>query len=391
LNTAAILGANASGKSTLLRGMFEMVNFITKSNLEVGSAIEAYDNFAFNEETQNAPIVFTIDFVVKKIKHTYRLVFDRTNIHDEVLEYYPLNKKSVLLQRSFQEVIDKTHTGVLGTPSKGEQYKLFHNQLFLQKFGRDIPHEHLSEVYLYFKNINIVNTVNTPALFRAERHIKTLCSNSATFQEKLNKLIRWADTGINRIQVDTVDESHFQFPEHVPKVTKARILEAHKYELNTYHDYFKGDTLSHQNESFPFEKESQGTKTLFVLGGLLLEAIEKGVPIFIDELETSLHSVLTQELISLFKDKKLNVNNSQLIFTSHDTTILNKNSLRKDQIWFAEKNHKGETDLFSLQDFSDVREDTLFDKWYLAGKFGALPQIKSVSSYTDSILEDEQK
>lgn len=390
LNTAIIVGANASGKSTLIRGMFEIINFITNNNSDVGSSIRAYDNFAFNEETKNAPVEFSIDFVINSVKYCYSIVFDKTNIQRETLEYYPLNKRNTLFQRHFSTDTDTIkHTGFIGTISKGKKVDLFHNQLFLQKFGNEIPHEIISDVYLYFKNIQIINAVNTGMLSSAENKIKALCNENADFQSRLNELINLSDIGINKINVSKVDDDEFNFPEDFSKKLKEQILIDNQYRIISIHNYFVGDKLSHQNEPFPFNEESHGTKTLFALGGTLLQAIENGTPIFVDEIETSLHPNLTKLLISLFKDKKVNNKNSQLIFTSHDTNILDKNSLRKDQIWLAEKNNKGETDLFSLQDFSDVREDTPFDKWYLAGKFGALPSIRSLNNYTSSLMENE--
>ena len=113
--------------------------------------------------------------------------------------------------------------------------------------------------------------------------------------------------------------------------------------------------------------------------------IEKGEILFVDELGNSLHTYLTKLLISLFQDTRINKKNAQLIFTTHDILLMDRTQFRRDQIWFAEKDKYGITDLFSLQDFSDVREDTPFDKWYLAGKFGGIPKIKSL----DSLFVDE--
>ena len=120
--------------------------------------------------------------------------------------------------------------------------------------------------------------------------------------------------------------------------------------------------------------------TVFALGGRLLQAIEDGEVIFVDELETNFHPYLSKLLVSLFQNPRINKKNAQLIFTTHDVTLLDKTLFRKDQVWFTEKDIYGATNLYSLQDFSDVREDTPFDKWYLAGKFGGIPNIKSLES-----------
>jgi len=128
-----------------------------------------------------------------------------------------------------------------------------------------------------------------------------------------------------------------------------------------------------------------GTQILYSLGGKVLLTLQNGGVLIVDEFDTSLHPFLTRMLVLMFQSEKLNPQNAQLIFTSHDMTLLDRDIIRKDQVWIAEKNQYGASDLFSLQDFESVREETPFDKWYLAGKFGGLPTIKSV----DTIFENE--
>ncbi|NJN77602.1 MAG: ATP-binding protein [Saprospiraceae bacterium] len=137
----------------------------------------------------------------------------------------------------------------------------------------------------------------------------------------------------------------------------------------------------HKEAELSFKEESTGTKTVLILGGLLLETLEKGGIVFIDELDTSLHTYLAKLLVMLFQNQKVNNKNAQLIFISHDTNLLDRTLLRKDQIWFTEKDEQGVTELISLQDFTDVRQNTPYEKWYLAGKFGALPNLKSIEKF----------
>jgi hypothetical protein len=120
---------------------------------------------------------------------------------------------------------------------------------------------------------------------------------------------------------------------------------------------------------------------MFAIGGLILEAFEKeeSVLIFLDEFDNSLHPDLAKFLVELFHNPKVNKNNSQLVFATHETTLLDKKVFRKDQIWFGDKNKYGITELYSVKDFNDlknVRSDIPFDKWYRTGKFGAVPNIK---------------
>jgi AAA15 family ATPase/GTPase len=124
-----------------------------------------------------------------------------------------------------------------------------------------------------------------------------------------------------------------------------------------------------------------------LLGGKILRTLEKGGLMIVDELDTSLHPFITKMIVMIFQSETTNPKNAQLIFTTHDVSLLDRDLIRRDQVWIAEKNEKGSTELYSLQDF-DVREDTPFEKWYLAGKFGGLPKIKSIESLL--LQEDEQ-
>lgn len=380
LKTAAIFGANASGKSTLFRGLYDVLKLIVRNNNKVGDTIKAYDPFLFNDESPKKPTEFAIEFIGKgSIKYRYELIFDKKNIIIESLEYYPNNKSKVLFKREIPENVESIkHIGFIGSPSKNKKVELFHNQPLLSKFGTDIPDEIISDVFIYFQNIEVVNATNSRMLSTYNNEIKEKANKSKDFLGKLNSLIRHSDTGLNEIIVSKIDDEEINFPENFPKNLRTQILKDFKYNLTSFHDFYKKDKLKHKEEPLPFEEESTGTKTLFVLGGILLKAIEQGIPIFVDEIDTSLHPYLAKLLISLFQNDRININNSQLVFTSHDTNLLDRRMFRKDQVWFTEKDKKGISDLFSLQDFSDVRESTPFERWYLAGKFGAIPNIKSI-------------
>jgi hypothetical protein len=380
LKTAAIFGANGSGKSTLFRGLYEVLKLIVKNTNRVGDKIQAYDPFLFNNESPEIPTKFAIDFIGKgDAKYRYELIFDQKNIIHELLEYYPNNKSKTLFKREIPENRDAIkHIGLIGSPSKNKKVELFHNQPLLSKFGTDIPDEIISDVFLYFQNIEVVNATNSRMLSTYNNEIKELANKDNDFLSKINSLIRHSDTGLNEIIVSKIDDDKINFPENFPENFRNQILKDFKYNLTGFHDFYEKDNLQHKEEPLPFEEESTGTKTLFVLGGILLKAIKKGIPIFVDEIDTSLHPYLAKLLISLFQNERINTNNSQLIFTSHDTNLLDRRMFRKDQVWFTEKDEKGISDLFSLQDFSDVRENTPFERWYLAGKFGAIPNIKSI-------------
>lgn len=147
------------------------------------------------------------------------------------------------------------------------------------------------------------------------------------------------------------------------------------YRAKTTHKVFDANEQLVGNTVFDLmEQESQGTRKYFYLAGLLIDVLDKGKVLIIDELEAQLHPFLTRSIIKLFNSSATNPRNAQLIFTTHDTSLLNKDFFRRDQLWFTEKDRYGASDLYSLAEFK-VRNDASFDKDYVNGKYGAIPFI----------------
>ena len=147
------------------------------------------------------------------------------------------------------------------------------------------------------------------------------------------------------------------------------------YEIKTVHNIVDNMPGLSQQQEFPLERESDGTRNLFFIAYNLLYYFEQGRVMIIDEFEKSLHPHIVQKLIKLVHDPDINTNNAQLIFTTHAANLLDNELFRRDQIWFTEKDENGVTDLFSLSDIDGVRKNIPLDKWYLSGRFGATPVI----------------
>lgn len=383
LNTAMLYGANASGKSNLLRAVFEISRYIGENKPNVGKPIPIYDPFLFDIDTKEAPTEFCIEFVGKdNIKYKYQLSFDRINVLKEELTYWPNSSKStILFTRAIPEDFKSIkHIGQIGSPSKSKDVEVFHNQALLSKFGEEIPHEIISEVYIYITQIEVINACNSRKLSVLFNDTKEKMVSDSNLLEKMNELLRFVDTGLNGVNIRERDEKEFNLPKDLSDSVKSEFINNNKYPMTGIHSVFGNLELIKADETLPFEDESRGTNTIFALGGRLLQAIENGEVVFVDEIETNLHPFLSKLLVGLFQNPRINKKNSQLIFTTHNTHLLDKTLFRKDQIWFTEKDKYGATNLYSLQDFSDVREDTPFDKWYLAGKFGGIPNIKSLET-----------
>jgi hypothetical protein len=147
-------------------------------------------------------------------------------------------------------------------------------------------------------------------------------------------------------------------------------------ELDSIHKKYNKNKEAVGSVEFNFDKdESEGTKKYFSLIGPIIDTIENGKLLFIDEINTRLHPLIVEYIVNLFNNKTHNAKNAQIVFSTHNTNILKKEKLRRDQIWFVEKNRYGESNLYSLLEFKGVRKDASYNKDYLDGKYGAIPNV----------------
>ena len=154
------------------------------------------------------------------------------------------------------------------------------------------------------------------------------------------------------------------------------INNANVYEFSTYHDIICN--LEKKRYSLSLAEESMGTNQIFKFAPILYYVLKEGKVLFIDEIDRSLHPLLVEKIINIFKNKDINVNNAQLIANTHDTNLLNLNILRRDDLWFTERNYEtGKSEMYSLSDFSPRKKENI-EKSYLLGRFGAIPFIKEI-------------
>lgn len=365
LTSAVIYGANASGKTTVLKAFVDFMMLIIYGwHTDAGDGIIEYNPFIFDKQTIEEATSFELSFIgLKNVKCIYAFSYDKNEIIKEELFYYPKGAKAELISRYNSATIGSRGLFHIGKIRNKHEIKVFKNRLLLATFGKEEPHEVLTDIYIYFKKFKFSNLSLLPIENHTINKVSDFFSNNVQFKSRLNQLILHADLNIKEIVVQKKEKS-------ISNEITSRV----QWERFGIHSVFDGkDKMGEQ--SLPFEKESKGTNVLFNLGGRILEVLQKGEVLFVDELETSLHPNLCKLLIELFHSKEYNPHGAQLIFTTHNVQMLNNTIFRKDQIWLCEKDQYGATDLFSIQDFKTVREDTPFDRWYLAGKFGALPKI----------------
>jgi len=198
------------------------------------------------------------------------------------------------------------------------------------------------------------------------------------------KFLKSADLGIedllvHKVDIDALPES---MSDNLKDFIKKQVKEEDGVEfmsgVSTYHQVFDENNLPKDMTDFSMEKdESSGTKKYFALSGPILETLEKGEVLIVDELANKLHSNLACRLIELFNSKETNPNNAQLIFNTHNTNLLSSNIFRRDQIWFVEKDRYGASSLYSLGNFKSdtVRKEDNYEKKYIEGRYGAVPYL----------------
>jgi len=370
LKAAVVYGANASGKSNLLKAFASLRDFV-QAKLSVNDPINFYDPFLFNIASVDLPTTFILTFIGKNNhKFRYEISFNKTEVLKENLDYYPKGKPQNLFKRPLQKSAnDDIHSAKLGQIRNHKELKVFKNQLVLSKFGFDTPDEFFLPVYQYFNNNNfsILNPNLERDLARFRYSAGRVISDNPEFVSYLNQLIQISDTKLNGIKIEDKRKSN------------KNVIQPERFKFFGLHSIYD-DHKKVGNIELSFEQQSKGTNILFSLSSIMLYMLKAGGIFIIDEIDTSLHPKLAKVLVQLFQSQIANPKNAQILFTTHETAFLDKDLFRKDQIWFTEKDDYGETTLFSVQDFDKVREDTPFDKWYMAGKFGGIPDIKAIEA-----------
>lgn len=367
LKVSAIFGANASGKTNIVKFLYRFKRWMFNQDNMVGQPILLYDPFKFDKDSTIQPCTFSIEFIVDGIRYNYQIEFNQNEIISEVLNYYPNGRSTSLYEREIRQG-ESVHYIKPGSSVKIKSLQVFPNQLLLSKFVIDTPYEEITRAAKYLADITISNGFHEDwQANRMPEYLRWLGADSHR-ATKLNQFLVYTDTGL--------------------KGFNATVKNSNAFELEGVHNSFREKEYIGKT-SLPFIEESFGTRALFMLGCSILQSLENGTPLFVDEIDSGLHTYISRLIVDLFRNEHINKKHSQLIFTTHNVTILDQDSIRKDQIWFVEKDTYGCSELYSLSDFEDVRESTPFSKWYLENKFGGVPILKSLEQlFTDHGTEE---
>lgn len=381
LKSAILYGANASGKSNFLRAMAFMGKFVLNKYKIIQSTDKLpHEPFRLSTETKDASSSFEIVFFVDDIKYRYGFEIDNKLVYSEWLYADEKGKEAKLFYRDVEEKEyvnpNKFVEGYKFFDKKNEKINVSPNQLFIWKCDNEKDGVISKSILNWFNQFNMIDGMDHTGYINFT--MKKM--ENEEFKDKIIELVKTADIGIDDIQVEEEDVpleviEKLQLPEFLKdEMIKEGGLKS--ITLNTLHQKFDSDGNVVDNVIFELEKEeSKGTRKFFAMSAPILDTLKNGKVLIIDELDASLHPILTQHLIKLFHDENVNKNNAQLIFATHDTNLLKKTIFRRDQIWLSEKNKYGSTDLYSLAQFKNVRKNEDFEKQYIHGKYGAIPYL----------------
>jgi hypothetical protein len=364
-------------------------DFVLKSaRLQRNEAIDWVKPFKFDADLREQPSEFQAIFVHDGALYQYGFAVTQERVWGEWLftrANKPRAKLSTVFERYYNQEKDpkdpnewpSLNDTLIEGPKEGWQQLTKSNTLFLSEAMRgNAQSESLVKPFEWIQNfLRIIESADrlsrgySAEQYRSDEHYK----------QKIQNLLDSTDTRIKSLEIQKEVKTLSDFPEGVLDNAPPEFLEALKngkvinYKITTVREDNLGNAVK-----LDFKEESDGIKTLFCLAGPWFDVLENGYTLVVDELHNSFHPHALRFLVNLFYDPEINKKNAQLIFTSHETSIMNNDILHRDQIWFMQRKENQQSELYSLAEFTNVPAMTNFQKAYLSGRYDALPNLKAL-------------
>lgn len=365
LKVMSIYGANASGKSNVL-GAFSLMKFWVLNSFARSEENKAIPlkRFQFSETGKKKSSLFEVFFAIDDKEYQYGFNLDSDKVISEWLykrNFRYKNKYELVFERDGQKYNLKE-----SLKNNTEILKSMNEKTLLVTFLSRLKNQDAIDVLKWFQLTNVINFGDTTFEFIVSKSLpKVNFENENEYSNFINFLTAF-DLGIHGIRIEKIDGEDY------PEVE----LESRpRYKVFTQHKNIETEEM----EEIPLADESSGTIKMISLYFYLDEALKNGYTVFIDEMDAKLHPLLTRYIINLFQDDLSNRKGAQLIFTTHDSSTLSKDLFRRDQIWFVEKDNRGISYIYSLAEYKiknvKVRKDASYNKDYLGGRYGAVPNF----------------
>lgn len=381
LPAIAIYGANASGKSNILDALGFMRSCILQSH-----ANESLDYcarrtpFLLDEECVQKISTFDCDFILDTTRYSFGFKIDKTSVIEEWLYAYPEGRRQIWYHRNIKDDPIFYFGNFLKGKNRTIEALTRSNSLFISVAAQN-NHTQLTKIYQYFKDffkytLGFIGTNAANIELELDKYLE-----DENFRNFINTYLKLADTGIVDLGI-----REFSIPEEAKPMIEdlSALFKKHlKDDAPGFFDedkrriiVFRHRQTGNKKTDFSINNESSGTLALVNILGPIHYALSNGYILIIDELDSSLHPMLSRSLIKLFGSNKNNPKGAQIIFTTHDTNLLDSTLLRRDQIWFTEKDKNGTTHLYPLSDIRTRKGDNI-EKGYLQGRYGAIPYLGS--------------
>ena len=361
LKVSAIYGANASGKTNVLQAFDYMKKRILVSDdSKKNSPIDEENIYSFM--INNDPIALEVEILAKNNK-IYKYGFEV--LKDTIISEWLFEKRV----NKFYAIFERENNNVSMKPNKiSDLVNIDERTLFLNIYSKiDRNNEDFSNVYDWFVNSMYLDLGNPNFERFINNRVSLKILSDENYKKELLKFIKTFDSGIEGIKTT---------PDSIEAVKSNNGI----IDIEVLHRGENGEL-----KALPFYLESNGTRKMFHLFDFFMDALKNGMVLFVDELDAKLHPLLTRYIINLFHNSQTNIGNGQLIYSTHDTVNLNKETFRRDEIWFAEKDKDGISEIYALSDYileddknagKKVRNDATYNKDYLTGRYGAIPVLE---------------
>lgn len=389
VRSAVIYGANAAGKSNLIEALDFVQDFVGSSDVRRPGEPIPIQPFRLDATATMSPSEFEITFIEDGVRYQYGFIVDRQRIYEEWLYAYPKRKAQRWFTRMAKsDGIDSDW--YFGPSLRGDWAPLQEftrpEVLFLTVAAR-FNQRQLAKVYSWFSHDLRVILGKRYSEDFFEDLSASLADESEVIRGSLTRLLQVADLGIS----DFVLEKRPRFrEEHLPpnlaEDIRNQLLQESSFLIQMRH---RTHDAPDSGVLFAMQDESVGTQRLFGLGGPLWVVLRTGCLLAVDELDASLHPTLVRWIVNLFHRTESNRSNAQLVFNTHDTTLLDATLFRRDQIWFVEKDETGASNLFPLLEYRP-RKDEALAKGYLRGRYGAIPFLNDTWQEVDEHMESQE-
>ncbi len=378
LPMAAIYGANASGKSNIYNAFEYMADYVVES-FKYGDEEEKFEEyrptpFLFDSVSNDAESSFEVYFTIPgdKAEKTYNYGFcvDRHGVTEEWLnsKAKTARKYTSIFYRSTEE--NTLDLSGLPKSSRDNIQVALEKQVLIVSLGAKLKVTKCKDIRDWFMANEFADFGDPFTNFFLSRRLPKGFVDDASVQKKVIEYFASFDEHIKDFEIE--------------KLPHDADSKEETYKISSLHKKIDSDTFA----AIPLSMESAGTLKMFALYPKLQDVLEKGSVFFIDELNARLHPLLVRNFLLTFLNPEINTKHAQLIFTTHDTWQLSNQLLRRDEVWFTEKDEQGISKLYSLADFVDesgtrIRKDESYEKNYLIGKYGAIPTLKSIDIFKE--------